>query len=133
MKKKYIGTKQVTAETCSLGDFIQLTGRNPYANSKDMHGNNEPGYLVEYEDSYKSWSPKDVFEKAYKCSETFLDRLRIELNELLDKQDKLRAFFGTDTYKSLPDLDRALLEEQLCIMLKYSSILSKRIAAVESK
>ena len=24
------------------------------------------GYGVEYEDGYKSWSPKDVFEKAYR-------------------------------------------------------------------
>ena len=26
---------------------------------------NRPGYQVTYEDGYTSWSPKDVFEKAY--------------------------------------------------------------------
>lgn len=31
------------------------------------------GYLVEYEGGYQSWSPKDVFDAAYKLSETFLD------------------------------------------------------------
>lgn len=25
-----------------------------------------PGYKVKYPDSYVSWSPKDVFEKAYR-------------------------------------------------------------------
>ena len=28
--------------------------------------NGRPGYLVEYEDGYKSWSPKDVFDVAYR-------------------------------------------------------------------
>lgn len=27
--------------------------------------NGVPGYVVEYEDGYKSWSPKDVLEKFY--------------------------------------------------------------------
>ena len=64
--KTYIGTKQIKAEPMNLDEFIEQTGRNPYANSSDMHNNNEKGYIVEYENGYKSWSPKDVFEKAYK-------------------------------------------------------------------
>ena len=31
----------------------------------DLEGNGTPGYTVIYEDGYKSWSPKDVFENAY--------------------------------------------------------------------
>lgn len=30
-----------------------------------MYGNEGAGYEVTYEDGYKSWSPVDVFEKAY--------------------------------------------------------------------
>ena len=30
----------------------------------------EDGYLVEYKDGYRSWSPKSVFEEAYKPAET---------------------------------------------------------------
>ena len=41
----YIGTKLIKAEPC----------RN----------NREEGYVVQYLDGYTSWSPKDVFEKAY--------------------------------------------------------------------
>lgn len=45
--KQYIGTKVIMAEP----------------QEKD----GKPGYKVQYEDGYISWSPKDVFEKAYNC------------------------------------------------------------------
>lgn len=83
--KKYVGTKQVSAEPMNLGEFIKTTGRNPYANSSDVHGDNEEGYIVEYEDGYKSWSPKEVFEKAYKVAETHIDRMSIEFEELRER------------------------------------------------
>ncbi len=52
--KKYIGIKYVHAE--------------PAKAQKDYgaHKAGEDGYKVVYEDGYESWSPKDVFEKAYK-------------------------------------------------------------------
>lgn len=31
--------------------------------------NGTPGYGVRYSDNYKSWSPKDVFEEAYRVTE----------------------------------------------------------------
>lgn len=64
--KKYIGTKQVEAMPMTLGEYIKKSGRNPYQNSQDMHGENEPGYLVRYKDGYESWSPKDVFDETYR-------------------------------------------------------------------
>lgn len=67
--KNYIGTKQVKAEPCTLGEFIAKTGRNPYQNDNKIHNVNEPGYLVEYKDGYLSWSPKDVFEETYRETE----------------------------------------------------------------
>lgn len=47
MTHKYIGTKIITAWS---------------APGKD----GTPGYGVKYEDGYTSWSPKDVFESAYR-------------------------------------------------------------------
>lgn len=44
--KKYIGTKMVEAE-------------------KATRENGEEGYRIRYSDGYVSWSPKEVFEKAY--------------------------------------------------------------------
>ena len=35
------------------------------ANDGVAWNNKQPGYEVEYENGYKSWSPKDVFDKAY--------------------------------------------------------------------
>lgn len=99
--KKYIGTKQVSAEPMNLGEFIKTTGRNPYANSSDIHGNNEEGYIVEYEDGYKSWSPKTVFEKAYKAAETHIDRMRIEFEELRERMKKLKSFLYSEKFLSL--------------------------------
>lgn len=46
MTQDYYGTKRVTAW-------------------KEPGRNGEPGYAVKYRDSYRSWSPKDVFEAHY--------------------------------------------------------------------
>ncbi len=45
--KEYIGVKLIKAEPQDNED-------------------GEPGYKVVYPDGYKSWSPKDVFEEAYR-------------------------------------------------------------------
>lgn len=50
--KTYIGTKIVRAE--------------PEARSSDGKKPKVEGYRVEYADGYYSWSPKDVFEIAYR-------------------------------------------------------------------
>ena len=49
MTRKYIGTKEVLA----------------WEQEKD----GQPGYSVRYEDGYTSWSPKGVFEDAYRVTE----------------------------------------------------------------
>lgn len=52
--KQYIGTKLIEAE--------------PFKAWKDTNGHRigEDGYKVRYADGYESWSPKDVFEEAYR-------------------------------------------------------------------
>lgn len=128
--KKYIGTKEVNAMPMTLGEFIEKSGRNPYENDGKMHGNNEEGYLVEYENGYRSWSPKDVFEKAYKCSESFLDRLEIEYRDLSDKEGKLTPFITTGKIGEVvtDKYQNHLLRLQLSIMRRYADILHCRIA-----
>lgn len=68
--KKYIGTKIIHAEPMKAEDFkihpLQVMG--------DCHD----GYYVIYEDGYKSWSPKDVFEKAYRVCDEMTFGLAIE-------------------------------------------------------
>ena len=91
--------------------------------------NREDGYKVVYEDGYESWSPKDVFEKAYKVADTFLDRLVIEQKELAEKLEKLCFFVEspkfTETVKDAKQ--RELLLAQKEHMAEYLSILNQRI------
>lgn len=62
----YIGTKLIKAEPafrcCSTGK-IYLENEIDIKQAKKK--NFDEGYKVEYADGYESWSPKEVFEKAY--------------------------------------------------------------------
>ena len=58
----YIGTKIVRAAPMTPLEFSSKHGRVPAGVDRP----DEPGYEVVYEDSYTSWSPKDVFERCYR-------------------------------------------------------------------
>lgn len=82
--KEYIGTKTIKAKPMNRFDYNSLRG---WTIPEDENGNDE-GYLVEYLDggkpnhkdfdNYISWSPKDVFEKAYRPVEGMSFGLAIE-------------------------------------------------------
>jgi hypothetical protein len=59
--KSYIGTKLIKADPSTKGDYINFTGN--LASKEDF---SLDGYMVVYSDGYVSWSPKDVFEEAYR-------------------------------------------------------------------
>ena len=57
--KKYIGCKMIEAEPMNLYEFsMNIKGH-------DCKVDNQEGYKVVYPDGYVSWSPKEIFEKAY--------------------------------------------------------------------
>ena len=88
----------------------------------------EEGYKVVYEDGYESWSPKDVFEKAYHVADTLLDRMYIEYNELMDKHNKLVLFLGRkDAIEIAGENQVALMEVQKVQMHDYLLTLKERI------
>lgn len=68
----YIGTKIINAKQMTLGEYNDLRGWTMPPNENPVR----EGYLVEYTDGgeanhpdfkgYISWSPKDVFERAYR-------------------------------------------------------------------
>ncbi|WP_130893078.1 DUF2829 domain-containing protein [Paraprevotella xylaniphila] len=130
--KKYIGTKQVEAEPMKLGDFVQKTGRNPYGNDIENHEETEFGYHVRYEDGYESWSPKDVFENAYKLADTPLDRMLIEGNELSSRLSGLKNFVLSSKFEELDDDTRAMLLAQTGIMKDYQHLLNIRYTKMEN-
>lgn len=59
--KKFIGTKVIMAEPMTLTEAQKVLGREIKPATIE-----EDGYLVEYKDGYKSWSPKSVFDEAYR-------------------------------------------------------------------
>lgn len=127
--KKYIGTKQVSATPAWRidGKVYPKDGEVP----RSM--NREDGYKVVYEDGYESWSPKDVFEKAYKVAETFLDRLMIERKELAEKLEKLCLFTDSPKFMDVvkDENQRELLIKQRDYMGGYLNILNQRIKTLE--
>lgn len=127
--RKYIGTKQVSATPAWRidGKVYPKDGEVP----RSM--NREDGYKVVYEDGYESWSPKDVFEKAYKVAETFLDRLMIERKELAEKLEKLCLFTDSPKFMDVvkDENQRELLIKQRDYMGEYLNILNQRIKTLE--
>lgn len=83
--KQYIGTKIIqAAPALRLDDGkgnvrIELLSTNPMPQAGDSV---DMGYKVVYEDGYESWSPQDVFEKAYRETDGMSFGLAIEAAKL---------------------------------------------------
>lgn len=119
--KRYTGTKTVSAEPMNEFTAIQKGFARPNSDNHEYRD----GYHVVYPDGYESWSPKNVFEKAYKCSETYIDRLRIEYEELKDRKKRLKEYLNTNP--SIDEDDEGLLKAQYEIMSSYCFLLSERL------
>lgn len=128
--KKYIGTKSVEAEVMD-----ELTAvEKGFARSNEDNHEWRQGYHVRYEDGYESWSPKDVFEKAYKPADTFKDRLVIEKAELEDKLQKCESFVKLEKFREVvkDEYQASLLQLQSQSMREYYNILVHRLFADDS-
>ena len=124
--KKYIGTKEVQAEPMNEFKAVELGYARPNTDNHEWRG----GYHVVYPDGYHSWSPKNVFESSYKCSETFLDRLQIELEELRERYTKLCQYLDSSSFDELSYISKKLLIRQSMIMDLYIETLEARIADI---
>lgn len=123
--KQYIGTKTVKAMPMTMGEAYERKllkeGVRPSECETD-----KAGYLVEYEGGYQSWSPADVFDKAYKPSETFVNRMVLELEDLEKRMCKCDNFLSSDEFSALDKLSRALLTVQRGLMGQYYLVLADR-------
>ena len=72
--EKYIGTKMIEAEPMNRGEYNAFRGWK----IPDGEDPADEGYLVRYPDGYVSWSPKDVFEEAYRPTNAMNFGLAIE-------------------------------------------------------
>lgn len=137
----YIGTKTLKARPMTRGEY------NDYREwtIPDDDDPNEAGYLVEYEDGgkandarhdgYISWSPADVFEKAYRkrtmlFAEPHQQRVVDEKDELDERIEKLESFISSSPiFAGLPEEEKIRLQDQCTHMMRYSITLSERIKA----
>lgn len=131
--KKYIGTKQVSAKPMTKGEAGNAGLLRGEPRSEGERG--IPGYLVEYANGYQSWSPADVFEKSYKVAESPLDRVNIEVADLMSRTNKLGDFIfnqndGKD-FQSMPLGTRAFLVAQHHTMGAYLNLLCLRQSCIE--
>ena len=120
--KQYIGKKTIMAKPMAKSEAEQVLNRS----LADATGG-EDGYLIEYPDGYKSWSPKETFEKAYKVAETYLDRMRIEYDEVKERVLKLHQYLMTEEFRTMPKDKQNKLHAQCGAMSAYIEILGQRI------
>lgn len=77
--EKYLGVKIIHAESMSQG--TEWAERHNGVSCCTPE-NDRKGYKVVYEDGYTSWSPKEVFEKAYRRIDKLTFGLAIEALKL---------------------------------------------------
>lgn len=130
--KQYTGTKTVKARPMTMGEAYECKllkeGVRPSECETD-----KAGYLVEYEDGYQSWSPKDVFDAAYKPSETFLERLDNECGEIDARYNKAKDFINSDRFDNLSPIAKLLLTAQSATQREYIWLLIDRIDEAKGK
>lgn len=121
--KQYTGTKTIKAMIMGAEEARRHGAAITEETAKKNHG--KIGYLVEYPDGYRSWSPKKAFEDAYRVSETYVDRMKIELADLNERICKITS--EINTFDAVPDDQRWSLHEQLKAMQEYANLLYNRI------
>lgn len=126
--KKYIGTKTIMAKPMAKSEAEKVLNRS----LADAKGG-EDGYLVEYPDGYKSWSPKETFEEAYKVADTYLDRMRIEYADVKERVLKLHTFLMSEEFRDMPKEKKNKLQAQCGAMSAYIEILGRRIDAAKAE
>lgn len=126
--KQYIGTKTIKATPARRSHEGTIYPKDVKLPSDVNTDSLKDGYMVIYEDGYTSWSPKDVFEKAYKIAETFKDRLMIEHDELEEKLNKLNDFNASEKANEIDPIQKSLLRIQAGAMYTYLECLKERLA-----
>lgn len=159
----YIGTKVVHAEPMTRGDYNLLRGWTIPINENP----DDAGYLVEYTDQildkpmvegyfgYVSWSPKEVFERAYRAVATpaasrsaatareqtgmetreeastpgFVERMKKERHDLANKIQALTGFINSKgIFQELVRDEQMDLHQQESFMRGYLIMLDRRLA-----
>lgn len=96
--REYIGVKRIKAKKCTACEASKILGRKVDAENAD----NGEGYLVEYNDGYKSWSPAEPFEEAYRPVEGVTFGIALEAMKRGEKVARA-GWNGKSMYLSVQD------------------------------
>lgn len=127
--KRYYGTKEVKAAPMDEATAIE----KGYAR-KNVDGHKlRKGYLVQYPKgeygTYDIWLPENVFEETFIISESVMDRLQVEYNELRERCSKLDKFMAKpheEVIQKIGAVQFAYLLYQRKVMNDYLDILDDR-------
>ena len=122
--KKYIGTKIIEAvPAIRKGGKVYEEGK-PIPKSMDP---TEEGYKVRYHDGYESWSPKDVFEEAYRPTDCMSFGLAIEAMKK-GKKVARRGWNGKNQHIELATRISYMTSEGVFVNAEHEAIGNKAIA-----
>ena len=122
--KKYIGTKIIEAvPAIRKGGKVYEEGK-PIPKSMDP---TEEGYKVRYPDGYESWSPKDVFEEAYRPTDCMSFGLAIEAMKK-GKKVARRGWNGKNQHIELATRISYMTAEGVFVNVEHEAIGNKAIA-----
>ena len=113
--QKYIGTKIIEAEPCKAWKDTKL------------HKADEDGYKVRYPDGYESWSPKGVFEEAYRPTDCMSFGLAIEAMKK-GKKVARRGWNGKNQHIELATRISYMTAEGVFVNVEHEAIGNKAIA-----
>lgn len=132
---KYIGIKVVNA--------VPMTAEEAVNHGYRIGDNNGDGYEVIYEEGYKSWCPKEVFEKhnheikneelaataELMVSSDYKERFKAEYIQLKNRYEGLKAMirkWDNDELNFTPTCPREIYDVQLAAMQRYLGVLEER-------
>ena len=121
---KYIGTKIIEAvPAIRKGGKVYEEG---WSIPKSMDPTEE-GYKVRYPDGYESWSPKDVFEEAYRPTDCMNFGLAIEAMKK-GKKVARRGWNGKNQHIELATRISYMTSEGVFVNVEHEAIGNKAIA-----
>ena len=122
--QKYIGTKIIEAvPAIRKGGKVYEEGW-PIPKSMDP---TEDGYKVRYPDGYESWSPKGVFEEAYRPTDCMSFGLAIEAMKK-GKKVARRGWNGKNQHIELATRISYMTAEGVFVNVEHEAIGNKAIA-----
>lgn len=128
MKKKYVTNRSFyMVEPMKLKDAPKDVIPFEVCPTNEMDG-----YLMEDVYGNKSWCSIGYLEDNFTIYDSFVDRMKLELDELDERIEKLEKFIESDSFMSLEETDRNLLNEQLQAMHSYLGALSCRMERATS-